>query len=240
MVRTSGFFVWSVLCSAQTLEHIRDPNAHAWFVYTGDHALKGRWALYADLQLRRAEFGLATQQVLLRNGLTYTLTPNVRLTSGYAWIYTGRYGDFPVARAFGEHRAYQQVSIRHPLPHVIFEHRYRLEQRWLQDFSRGLSHFWRYQNRFRYQIKADVPIRKSEKWYVFGGDELLLGFGVNKGAGMFDQNRAFAGIGYFFSPKNKVEVGYMNQFLQQRNGIIDESNHTMRVVFYSSVPLFSR
>lgn len=237
MVRTLGLFFWPILCSAQSFQHVRDPNAHAWFVYTGDHAITRRWALYADLQLRRAEFGLATQQVLLRNGLTYTLTPNIRLTAGYAWVYTGRYGGFPFARAFGEHRSYQQVSIRQPLPRVVFDHRYRLEQRWLQDFSRaGVPHFWRYQNRFRYQIKVDAPLGKSTKWYAFGGDEIFVGFGVNKGASMFDQNRAFAGIGYNFSPRNKVEFGYMNQFLQQRNGVIDESNHTLRIVFYSSVP----
>jgi hypothetical protein len=226
---------------AQAQEHIRDTNAHSWWVYAGDHALKGRWALYAEVQVRRSDFASITQQFQSRDAITYTLNPNIRLTTGYVWTYTGRYGDFPVARAFGEHRTYQQIAIRQTIPRLTMEHRYRLEQRFIQNFTGAADdYFWRYQNRLRYQFRADTPLGHSQKWYFFGGTELLLGFGVNKGASMFDQNRAFVGIGRVLNSRNKLEAGYMNQFIVQRNGRIDESNHTFRVQFSSSEPLFRR
>jgi hypothetical protein len=55
-----------------------------------------------------------------------------------------------------------------------------------------------------------------------------------------DQNRALAGIGYKLSHNNKVEAGYMNQFLLQRNGQIAEANHILRVQFTSTARLFKK
>ena len=222
-------------------QHIRDTNAHSWWVYAGDHPLKGPWALYEEVQVRRSDFASITQQFQSRNAITYTLNPNVRLTTGYVWTYSGRYGDFPAARSFGEHRVYQQIAIKQSIPRLAMEHRYRVEQRFIQAFTpSGDDSFWRYQNRFRYQFRADTPLGRGQKWYLFGGDEILIGFGVNHGPSMFDQNRSFFGVGHSLTPRNKLEVGYLNQFLLQRNGIIDESNHTFRVQFSSSVPLFRR
>ncbi|MGH9628401.1 MAG: DUF2490 domain-containing protein, partial [Bryobacteraceae bacterium] len=100
---------------------------------------------------------------------------------------------------------------------------------------------WRYQNRFRYQVKASIPLRgrtiEKSQWYIPVSNEILLNFGPNHGASAFDQNRAFLGAGYHLGEAGRIEAGYMNQLLAQRNGRVLEYNHTVVVSFSSSFPL---
>ena len=237
------WLVGATLCFAQTNgQRIRDVNPHSWWVYYGDHPVKNtKWGVLTEVQIRRTDFASGWQQLLLREGVTYRLSPRVQLGGGYGFIRTSRYGDFPVARAFNEHRFFQQVIFKHEAGRMDLDHRYRVEQRWLEALS-GQSRFWRRQNRFRYQLRGSVPISapnaRGEQWYLFAGDELFLHFGPNHGASPFDQNRAFAGAGYKLSRNNRLEVSYLNHFLVQRSGRVEESNHTLRIQLTSTAGLF--
>lgn len=234
----------SVCWGQTTPPRIRDVNTNSWWVYAGDHPVgKGPWGIYTEVQVRRSDFASTWQQLQFREALTYRFSPNVQVAAGYVYTHTSRYGDFPLAlRAFPEHRTYQQLIVKHNLKgRLEFEHRYRTEQRFIQA-PLGAANYYRYQSRFRYQLKAVLPISKTDsrgrQWSLFAGDELMINYGPNFGPSPFDQNRAFAGVGYKLSPANKVEVGYLNQLLEQRNGRIEESNHTFRVQWSSSVRLF--
>lgn len=228
-----------VLPPPTAAQRIRDVNANSWWVYTGDHQIAGPWSILAEIQVRRSDFAAIEQQYQSRDALAYRFSPSVQVAAGYVYTHTGRYGDFPFARAFGEHRTFQQIAFKQTLKRLEMEHRYRAEQRWLQNYIGSTdAYFWRYQNRARYQIKASFPVRGA--WYAFGGDEIFVPYGANFGASAFDQNRAFVGIGYKISDKNRLEVSYLNQFLIQRNGLIEESDHTFRVQFLSSVLLFRK
>lgn len=219
-------------CVCLNAQRIQDDNAHTWWVYYGEHGIRNsRWSLLSEVQVRRSEFGAGWQQLLLRDGLLYNFSPNVQAGGGYGYINTSRYGEFPVSKAFKEHRVFGQLVLKHQASKVAFEHRYRFEQRWLET-----PLFWRHQNRFRYQIRVAAPVSKN--WYVFAGDELFIGFGRNHGAEHFDQNRAFAGVGYKVTPNNRLEFGYLNQFLVQRSGLVQESNHILRIQITSFSKLF--
>ena len=89
-----------------------DLNQHGWYIYNGDHAVKGRWGVHFDLQYRRANVATRWQQFQARPGLNFQATRNVLLTFGYVYTRAYPYGDFPVANAFPEHRIYQQAIIR--------------------------------------------------------------------------------------------------------------------------------
>jgi Protein of unknown function (DUF2490) len=230
-------------------QRIRDVNANSWWVYAGDHPIgKGPWGVYSEVQIRRSNFASTWQQLQFRDALTYRFSPNVQVAAGYVWTRTARYGDFPTTRPLLDHRTYEQLIVKHS-PATLrtgaldLEHRYRVEQRLIETIASG-GNYLRYQNRFRYQMKAVLPITKADahgrQWSLFAGDEILIHFGPNHGPSPLDQNRAFAGVGYKFTKNNKLEVGYLNQFILQRNGRIEESNHTMRVQWSSSTPVFRR
>ena len=229
-------------------QRISDSNLNGWYMYFGDHPISQRWGVHLEGQWRRNDVINRPQQLLLRPAVNLEVNPNLVLTGGYAYVKSHPYGDFPARDAFPEHRVFQQLLLKHKVGRVDVQHRYRLEQRFIGQVLRSASgspavDSWRYQNRFRYFVKASVPLSgsKDSKWYLGFYDEVLLHFAPNSGASVFDQNRAYAALGRKLSRTEKIEVGYMNQTLIQRNGRVQEYNHTLQVSFFSVAPFrFSR
>ena len=56
----------------------------------------------------------------------------------------------------------------------------------------------------------------------------------------FDQNRAYAAVGFELKPTLRLETGYMNQTLLARNGSRLEFNHTLMVSFFSTAAFGKR
>ena len=224
------FLIPLSLC-AQTSARVGDPNFNAWAMYFGNHKTSDKWGLHLEGQWRRAEGGLTWQQLLLRPGVNYYLNDNVTLTLGYAYIRSYPYGDFPTsAAAFPEHRVWQQLLIRHKTGRVNFQQRYRTEQRWI---STGAA--WRTQDRFRYMVRGDIPLKG--RWSLGLYNELWVNYGRNLSPNFFDQNRAYAALGYNTGTKlGRLEFGYMNQTLAQRNGRVLEYNHTLQLALFSTAP----
>ena len=219
-------------------------NTHGWWMYFGDHPLKtgSRWGLHLEGQWRRHDVVTRWQQLLIRPGVNYEVSKNLVLTAGYAFVATHRYGEFPTATAFPEHRIFQQAVVKQSLGRWNLSHRYRLEQRFLGEkraLPGGGSELlrWRHENRFRYQFRLTHPLRGP--WGVALYDEIFLNFGRNVAANVFDQNRAYAAVTRSLgkSKANRLEVGYLNQIVQQRNGRIFENNHTLQVAIFSTLGL---
>jgi hypothetical protein len=216
-----------------------DTNRHAWVSYSGDHSIAGRWGVHFDAQWRRAELGTAWQQYQLRPGVNFQAGRHVLLTLGYAFTRNYPYGEFPVARAFPEHRIYQQALVRHRLRGVHLSHRIRWEERFIR-YPQNADGSWTYQNRVRYMLKADIRLAGENgnlRWYIPVSNEILIGVPPNYGARPWDQNRAFIGVGRGVGDIGRLEAGYLHQYLGQRNGRVFESNNTLVVSFTSSTPL---
>ncbi len=215
-----------------------DFNQHLWASYTGDHRVKDKWGFHMDGQWRRSDFGTEWQQYQLRPAVNYYVSDKLMLTLGYAWTQNYPYGDYPVRAPFTEHRMYQQVLWRTPVNGIRFSHRFRLEQRWIKYPPTTDIQTTTYQNRFRYMLRAELPIAgepgKPGQWYVPVWDEILLGIEPNIGSRTYDHNRAFIGVGRTLPNSSAIEVGYMNQFLGQRNGRVWEFNNTFHVTFSST------
>jgi hypothetical protein len=224
---------------SQTVPRLIDFNQHFWSTYSGDHRVSGPWGIHLEGQWRRADFGTEWQQLLLRPGLNFAVTPSIQITLGYAYIKTIPYGDFPARIGFPEHRIYQQGQVTRRWRSLRLQHRVRFEQRFLQ-YPDPQPRSWTYQNRFRYLIKLEIPLVTDAsgevEWYVPAFNEVLIGIPPNYGARPFDQNRLFLGLGRAL-PGARVEVGYMKQFLGQRNGRIFEFNNTLLLQVTSNVAL---
>lgn len=110
---------------------------------------------------------------------------------------------------------------------VVMSHRLRLEQRWI-----GFNTGHRYQNRIRYFYRTELPA--TSKYFVGLQNEVFLGFGQNRGAAVYDQNRAYVSVGKRFGAIGRIEIGYMYQNLLQRNGMVREHNHIAVISFLSA------
>ncbi len=223
----TGFLLLAASLAAQT-----DSNANGWYMYFGDHGIgKSRWGVHLEGQWRRADLGLTWQQLLLRPALNYQLNRKVMLTGGYGFVETYRYGDYPFKQRFPEHRTYEQAQITQRFLGLDWQNRLRLEQRHI------LGYAARYENRFRYMLRTNIPLPFDNKRYYIGlSDEILYNFGKNVAFNVFDQNRAYVALGRNMGHQTRVEAGFMEQTLQHRDGRVFEHNHTLQVAIYSRLP----
>jgi hypothetical protein len=220
-------------------ERITDENFNGWYMYFGSHALSKRTAIHFDGQWRRTNGITRYQQYLLRPGLTYDLTKHWQVGGGYAFIKTYPYGDFPLRQAVPEQRLWQQVITKWKTGRVDWTVRNRFEERWIGVFRSqavgplSIDHY-RYEHRWRGMVRTNIALRG--KWMLALYNELLIHVPPEVPARTYDHNRAYAALGYKFRPTLRVEFGYMNQYLAQRNGRIFENNHTIQLGFYSTTP----
>ena len=218
-----------------TFEHKIDDNSHFWGVYTGTIKVAKHWGIHSEFQWRRHNFIQSWQQNLSRIGVNYHLNDNVILTAGYGYIQTFPYGSQPINhfdKVVSENRLWQQLQLNHSLGRFSFNHRYRLEQRWTEKWlDKNQQDGYLYTNRFRYFVRATVPISKSKlepkAFFLTAFNELFINFGHNIKSNVFDQNRFFVGLGYQLTKSTSFQMGYLNQLIEKSNGILFENNHTL-------------
>ena len=199
-------------------------NTIGWYNYFGTFKLSSKLGLHTEYQWRRTDVITSWQQSLLRVGLNYQLNPRVLFRVGYAWVETFPYGDIPInglGRDFTEHRIFEMAQLSHKEGKVEFSHRFMLEQRFVGRYSSAnvsKEDEFPFLNRMRYMIRLQVPLKgnemKDKTPYIAIYDEILVGFGKNVNANVFDQNRIGILLGYRFNKNTRIEAGYLNQTLQ--------------------------
>jgi len=95
-----------------------------------------RFSVYLELQFRAADFAKQWLQFQARTALNYHLNSNVMFSLGYVFTETWPYGEFPAATKFPEHRLWEQAQITHTMDRVVFQHRGRLEQRFIANMKK--------------------------------------------------------------------------------------------------------
>ena len=228
---------------AQEPNRVSDLNFHAWYMYSGDHPVgEGPWGLHFDGQWRRQGIGQKWQQLLLRPGLNYDINAKVQVSGGYAFIDTYPYGDFPAPTAFPEHRIWQQLLLRQTVGQASLAHRFRLEQRFVGITDANLPEGDRlvgysYRNRVRYYAKGIIPVGRGgpdSDYFLAAYNEVKFNFGRNTAMNVFDQNRAYVALGRKLPGFGTIEIGYLQQTVQQGNGRVFEFNHTLQVGLFSN------
>lgn len=217
---------------------------HTWINYTGNHKINKKISIHSEYQFRRLEFIKSWQQSLTRIGIDYYLNNSTSFTLGYGWIVTFPYGEQPIINRFNEHRIWQQLNLKSSIEskNRILEiyHRYRLEQRFLenyyinssQELVKGETSF---RQRIRYRAMLLIPLNNKtlidKTLFLNVNDEVFLGFGEGIGKNILDQNRFNVSMGWKFDNNFNIQVGYMNQFIVKSDGVKIERNHT----FLSSI-----
>ena len=214
-------------------------------MYFGDHSFgQSPWGVHFDGQVRRQGIGQKWQQLLLRPGVNYDLTSDVQASGGYAFIESHPYGDFSAEFVTPEHRIWQQLILKQTARRARLSHRFRMEQRFVGVKARdeaGNARLDRYshRNRFRYFVKAVIPLaprQRDSRYFLSVYNEVMFNWGRNVQNNIFDQNRAYVALGRRLPWFGNVEVGYLQQTVQQGNGRVFEFNHTLQVGLFSVLP----
>ncbi len=203
---------------------IKDNNSIGWYAFNALLKLDDKWSLAGEFQWRRENFISDPQQNLFRIGINRLVIPGVNIRAGYALAETFNYGDIPLnnlGKQFKEHRAYEMLGLNNKFGIIDNSHRFMLEQRWVgrySDISLEKEDEYVYTNRFRYMVRAQIPLKGREiadkTAYAAIYDEVFVGFGKNVNENVFDQNRLGLLVGYRFSPKVRIEGGFLSQIVQ--------------------------
>ncbi len=181
----------------------QEDNTGNWLMYFGMNKISDKFSVHTEIQYRNHTLTPNnTEQLLLRTGLNYHFSEKAFVTAGYAYIPSYVYDSEQSAPETEEHRIWQQFILTNKIGRVKFEHRYRIEQRWVgQD----------YRNRFRYRLMLFIPLNrpKIEKGSLFIG--LYNEVFVNAKKTFFDRNRLYGALGYQFSKSTGVQLGMMHQ-----------------------------
>lgn len=172
-----------------------------WLIYIGSKQLNSKWNLHHEVQYRNYNAVGDLEQLLLRTGLGYKIGEKSNLLLGYGYINSENYtgiGDEKIT--VEEHRIFQQFINKGSIGSVGIQHRYRFEQRFVEDD---------FKTRFRYFLGLNIPFKES-KYYVSAYNEIFL----NGASNVFDRNRIYGGLGYKVKKGVKIELGYMSQVFE--------------------------
>lgn len=197
-----------------------------WLNLTAMGSVKDEIVYFAEVQPRIGDGVSRVDQALFRGAVGWKFSPSVTLYQGFAHVVVPVDGGKDV----NEERSFQQLSWTLGKPWGgELSSRTRLEQRWRSD---GADMGWR----LREMIRYEKPLREQSdavNALVWAEGFAALNdtdWGARAG---FDQLRSFAGVELGLPGASTLEVGYLNQVINQRGG-------DARVNHIASVTLFFR
>ncbi len=171
----------------------------AWYMYFGTNRVSDDLSIHTEAQFRFYEVASNFNQLLLRTGLNYHISEKAIATFGYAYISTdGTFIDTPDERNSRENRIFQQFILNNNSGKFKFEHRYRLEQRFINTLAGNTT-----EHRARYRLQITYPI--DENWFLNAYDEVF----INLQEPIFGQNRLYGAVGYKFNSNLSAQLGYL-------------------------------
>lgn len=210
--RIWGFIALCILTFSGFAQDNGEDRLGIWYMYFGMNTVAERWSIHSEAQFRYYEVPGNFNQMLLRTGMNYHINPNAIVTLGYAYIDTdpsfgeeGLQGSSIVGNQILEHRIFQQFILKNKVGNVAFEHRYRLEQRFIKnsDLSQLGPDIKATEHRARYRLQVTVPL--NDTFFFNFYDEIFINLQNN----LFGQNRLYGALGAKLNKNTSLQVGYL-------------------------------
>lgn len=196
--------IFLLLTARSFRAHAQDSKVGTWGIATvvlpGDSSHK--WGGYSELQVRTNGPLSQFQYYEAKAGVSYDLNKDFTALLGTGTYHTYDYADLGSGPNTNEFRLWEQMTVNQFLYRLKFEHRYRIEQRWVNGD---------YRNRFRYRLNMFVPLNNTKiiakTWFISVFDEVFF----NNKAPNFERNRISAALGYQFDSSWIAQAGWINQ-----------------------------
>lgn len=174
-----------------------------WLIYFGNLNLPKRFNWHNEVQYRNFNAVGDLEQLLVRTGIGFNLSENNNnVLLGYGFIYSEPYLSDGTKGSSTEHRIFQQFITKQAFGRVSWQHRFRIEERFISD---------QFRLRLRYFLSFNVALNHKElvknTLYFSAYNEIF----INGKANYFDRNRLYLGLGFKVSDRLRIEAGSMNQ-----------------------------
>lgn len=180
----------------------KDKRIGSWTILNFQYVFTPKWGTWMELQSRELNPFYNINYYETKGGFFYNLDNNFQLLAGTGYYATHgeKFSDGPEKKEF---RVWQQVIFNQYYSRVKFEHRFRIEERWINK---------EFNNRFRYRITVAIPLNNKK---IIPKTAFLIGFNeifLTTKPPHFLRNRAYIGIGYQFNKVLTAQVGWLNQY----------------------------
>ena len=169
----------------------------AWYILASNSKISEKVNVQLQTQFRFYEVLNDLQQFKIRSGVTYAVLPSFKLGLGYGYFRNDPSYASEIPKSFNEHRIVLDGHLSQKLAKIGINHRYRFEQRYLEDRDHSA---W-----MRYMLKGSYPL--SEKMNVDVYDEVFLNVSGNQ---TFMQNWLGGGVSYAINSRLKGRLGFQN------------------------------
>lgn len=192
------------LLFTHTAAHAQNDELGSWDIANLSLSLNSRFMLWLEAQTRSQRLTNDFYYHEFKGGLQYKLQDKATVMLGTGDYKTYSFpGNYKTPMQVKEWRIWEQLVISNNINRVKLEHRYRIEQRWLNgDFS----------NRFRYRLNPIIPLNHQSivphTLYLTAFDEVFF----TNTAPFFLRNRFFAGTGFQFSKVVAAQIGWIRQY----------------------------
>ena len=212
-----------------------------WMAYFNQTRLTDKWGIWVDAHFRTNEhFITEPSKALMRVGITYYLTDDLKFTNGYAFInHFPEDGHANVSQP--EHRIWHQLQLHTKYGQVRTMQWLRLEERFRRNIRNDneLAEGYRFDERIRYNFFLNVPLSKKgivpKSFSAILNDEVMINLSNNNVYNTFDQNRFFVGLAYNFDTHSNLQIGFMNVYQQLGAGNRYKNINAIRIFFFQNL-----
>ncbi len=173
-------------------DKILTTNNQQWLQYYNQIKLNDKWTWFSDGGYRWKDGFKTSSQYIARTAAGYALNPDIQVTLGFAHL--GFYSSGNVDKI--EFRPYQELVVKNKFNKIGLNHRYRIEERFLNPVANGgIQASNTFNFRFRYAVMMSVPLFRLSKKnpdriiLLAIGNEIFINAGKDINHNIFDQNR---------------------------------------------------
>lgn len=177
----------------------------SWFTHFGNYKISDKFSTSALVQAWDYELADNFNFILYNLSLNYTVSTKVTTTLayGYADIDSGFETNGP--HTF-ENRLSEQIGYKHKLFELPIDHRFRVEQRFLNKLGPNTFH-----NRLRYRLGTKITLNNTLFFRVH--NEYITTIGTKK-VDAFSENRFYTALGINASKAVNIQFGYLNRAIK--------------------------
>ena len=209
-------------------------NLGTWNIADLYYKVNNHFKIWTEVQTRSQNIYNDFYYHEMKAGLFYNPTN----TQSAVFVGGGRYttynytGNFKSPVITEEFRLWEQLILNNVYNHFNIEHRYRLEQRWVNNL---------FKPRIRYRINTTYAINHysvvPKTLFASAFDEIFIG---NNNPHL-ERSRYYLGLGYQFSHIFSLQLGYINQTdFNTTGGQTDKSFLQTTFIFFAERKLFRK